>query len=95
MYQGNLHSSCRIPILAAALMHTTSFYRSDTAGISTRGSYNLGASEDVHQQLVWRKCSLGLTGNIKRALTDNVGEESENRGHGMALNSENLHLYRK
>jgi len=57
---------------------------------------NLGASQDVREQLVRRKSSVNLPGDAIRALAPDVDEEHEHRGfgngHGMVLDRENLHL---
>lgn len=58
-----------------------------------------GAIEDVHEELVQRKSSVDLPGDVLWTLSPEVGEEHEHRGfvggHGMVLDRENPYLRRK
>jgi len=58
-----------------------------------------GAIEDIHEQLVRRKGSVDLPGDVLWAISPEVGEEHEHRGfvdgHGMVLDRENPYLRRK
>ena len=60
--------------------------------------HDLGAGEDIHEQLVWREDCVGLPGDAPRTLVPDIGEEREHRGledrNGMVLDIEHLHLRR-